>query len=156
MTKPHFLADKTEIIISEVLFSTPRPGPGRAIRAELRFLAQHIRGLGRVDGILGRADAEKAGFDMNGGVSESDDDHDRRSSASHSDAEVAAAPLQARRTAAVSGAIAGEWAGLPLARDDPIIEVKLKEFHHDASQQGPGQGAAACGLGAADSDASRC
>ena len=153
-----------EIIISEVLFSTPRPGPGRAIRAELRILAQHIRGLGRVDGIFGRADAEDAGFDMNGGVSESDDDHDRRASALDSDSEVAAAHLQARRTAAVSGAIAGEWAGLPLARDDPIngrtfdfssVEVKLKEFHRDASQ-GPGQGAAACGLGAADGDASRC
>ena len=113
----------------------------------------------------GEYPAEEAGFDMNGGVSECDDDHDRRASALDSDSEVAAAHLQARRTAAVSGDIAGEWAGLPLARDDPIngrtfdfssVEVKLKEFHHDASQQGPGQGAAECGLGAADSDASRC
>ena len=75
------MADKTEIIISEVLLSTPRPGPGRAVRAKLRILAQHIRGLGRVDGIFGRADAEEAGFDMNGGVSKSDNDHDRRASA---------------------------------------------------------------------------
>jgi hypothetical protein len=57
---------------------------------------------------------------MDGGVSGSDNDHD---SASDSDSEIAAAQLQARRTAAVSGAaeaVAGEWAGLPLARADPI------------------------------------
>ena len=97
---------------------------------------------------------------MDGGVSGSDNDHD---SASDSDSEIAAAQLQARRTGAVSGAIAGEWAGLPLARADPIngrtfdfstVEVKLKDFHS------AGQGAAACRLGlggAADSDApSRC
>ena len=69
----------------------------------------------------------------------------------------------------MSGAIAGEWAGfmLPLVRDDPIngrtseissVEVKLKEFHHNVSTHGAGKGAAACRLGAADSDASslRC
>ena len=105
--KMHILKTKrhqqSDLMFSEVLLSAPKPGHARTVRGVVRIVAQHVRGLGRVEGVFGQEAAAEAGYDMGGGVSEESE------SAMGSDSES----WSRRRSAAVSGMIARDWAGGP-------------------------------------------
>ena len=59
------------LFCTQLSYSEPKAGPGRAVRAQMAINAQYVAGLGRVEGIFDANAAEEAGFDMAGGFSES-------------------------------------------------------------------------------------
>lgn len=133
-TKRH---QQSDLMFSEVLLSAPKPGQARAVRGVLSIVAQHVRGLGRVEGVFGQEAAAEAGYDMRGGVSASEESE----SAMGSDSES----WTRRRSAAVSGIIARDWAG-PGARQAGTFSFRsVKQgIQSMCGREGAAGGAAQC------------